>query len=44
MANMAGFKMNTETHEKRNAGRPPNASKMYEYSAPDLVIKVPSSA
>lgn len=44
MASIAGLRMNTEIHEKRKAKRPPKASKMYEYSAPDLVIKVPSSA
>lgn len=44
MASMAGFRINTEVHENKNAKRPPNDSKMYEYSAPDLVIKVPNSA
>ena len=44
MANIAGFRTNTEIHEKRKAKRPPNDSKMYEYSAPDFVINVPNSA
>ena len=42
--NIAGFRMNTEIQEKRKASGPPNDSRMYEYSAPDLVINVPSSA
>ena len=42
--NMAGLRTNTEIQENRKANKPPNDSKMYEYSAPDLVIKVPSSA
>lgn len=41
---MAGFRMNTEIQLNRKASEPPNASKMYEYSAPDLLISVPSSA
>lgn len=44
MVSMAGFRTKTEIHEKRNASGPPKDSRMYEYSAPDLVIKVPSSA
>lgn len=44
MDSIAGFKMNTEIHEKRKASRPPKDSRMYEYSAPDFVISVPSSA
>lgn len=42
--NMAGFKTNTDIQENKNANRPPNDSRMYEYSAPDFVINVPSSA
>lgn len=42
--NIAGLRMNTEIHENRNANGPPNDSRMYEYSAPDLVINVPNSA
>lgn len=44
MVNIAGFKMKTDTHENKKAGKLPNASNMYEYSAPDLVISVPNSA
>lgn len=42
--NMAGFKINTEIQENRKASGPPKASRIYEYSAPDLLINVPSSA
>lgn len=41
---MAGFRMNTDIQENRKASGPPKASNIYEYSAPDLLIRVPSSA
>lgn len=44
IANIAGFRTNTEIQENRNAKRPPNDSRIYEYSAPDFVINVPNSA
>lgn len=44
IASIEGFKTKTEIHENKNAKRPPNASKMYEYSAPDFVMRVPNSA
>lgn len=42
--NIAGFSTKTEIHENKNANKPPKDSRMYEYSAPDFVIRVPSSA
>jgi hypothetical protein len=44
IANIAGFRTNTEIHENRKAKRLPNDSSIYEYSAPDFVINVPNSA
>jgi hypothetical protein len=49
--NRAGFKISTEVHANKKAGmgpsvlwKGPKASLRYTYSAPDLVIIVPSSA
>lgn len=42
--NMAGLSTKTEIHENKKASNPPNDSRIYEYSAPDFVINVPSSA
>lgn len=41
---MAGFNINTDIQENKKANGPPKASNMYEYSAPDLLIRVPNSA
>lgn len=43
MAIEDGLISTTETHTYRKAGRLPKAPWMYEYSPPDLGIKVPSS-
>ncbi len=40
----AGKMTHSAIHRYRNAGKSPNASKIYAYMPPDLVITVPSSA
>lgn len=43
IANMEGFRTNTETQANMKAGKEPNASWKYVYSAPELGSIVPSS-